>query len=117
MACIVPERNRRASSLGGSCDSTWLVDSRKLRAHRQLKNVSRGPSPVANSVIMIEWARNNEPTHSSRDEFIWHQLLLSLLYDEVLAQDETVIISKQKAKWFSTPSDFETLTKVAECGG
>jgi len=66
---------------------------------------------------MIEWARNNEPTHSSRDEFIWHQLLLSLLYDEVLAQDETVIISKRMAKWFSTPSDFETLTKVAECGG
>ncbi len=65
---------------------------------------------------MIEWARNNEPTHRSRNDFIWHQLLLSLLYDDVSAQDETIVCSKRLASWFSGASEFATFAKLLECG-
>lgn len=66
------------------------------------------------SLVMIEWARDNEPTHTNRNEFIWHQLLLSLLYDDVWAQDETIISSKRLANWFS--DDFNVLEKLLKCG-
>jgi hypothetical protein len=66
---------------------------------------------------MIEWSRDNELTYKTADEFIWHQSLLSLLYDEVLVQDEILTCTKKLARWFSTSEQFDFLTKVFEAGG
>lgn len=69
------------------------------------------------SIVMVDWTRLNEPTPGNRNQFLWHQMLLSLLYDEVLAQDETFICSRRFAKWFRTPEDFRLLEELFECRG
>ena len=69
------------------------------------------------SIVMVEWSRDNEPTHGTRDEFLWHQMLLSLLYDEVLAQDETLVCSNRMARWFPDNDSFRLLEEIFECGG
>lgn len=69
------------------------------------------------SIVMVEWSRDNEPTHSGRDEFLWHQILLSLLYDEVLAQDENIVCSSKMARWFPDNDSFRLLEEIFECGG
>src|SRR4051812_38433522 len=76
----------------------------------------RWPS-MKRPIIMIEWSRENEPTHQNRNEFIWHQMLLSLLYDEVLAQDETFLVSHKMARWFGGSDDMRLLEELFECGG
>src|SRR5260370_29082462 len=69
------------------------------------------------SIVMIEWSRQNEPTHRNRDAFLWHQMLLSLLYDEVLAQDETIVSRNKMANWFAKGEDFRLLEEIFEIGG
>ena len=69
------------------------------------------------SIVMVEWTRNCEPSHQSRDEFLWHQMFLSLLYDEVLAQDQTLVCSKKMAGWFHDPESFRLLEETFKCGG
>ena len=49
------------------------------------------------SIVMVDWARHNEVTSSTRYEFLWHQMLLSLLYDEVFAQDEILLMQRKAA--------------------
>ncbi len=69
------------------------------------------------SIVMVDWARDNTPTSGNREEFLWHQMLLSLLYDEVLAQDETLLLSKRMATWFSDNHSFRLLEQLVDCGG
>lgn len=69
------------------------------------------------SIVMVDWSRHNEPTSRTRDQFLWHQMLLSLLYDEVLAQDETLVCSEKMAGWFRDSQSFGLLEQLVECGG
>ncbi len=79
--------------------------------------LSRPTKPDKRSIVMIEWSRYVTPTHQKRDEFLWHQIVMSLLYDEVLAQDQTILCSKDMADWFGNRSDFGLLEELFECGG
>jgi hypothetical protein len=72
---------------------------------------------MTRSVVMVEWTRNCEPNHGSREDFLWHQMLLSLLYDEVLAQDQTLVCSKKMARWFHDSESFRLLEETFKCGG
>jgi hypothetical protein len=69
------------------------------------------------SIVMVDWSRLNEPTPRTRDEFLWHQMLLSLLYDDVFAQDETLVCSRKMARWFPDSESFGLLEQTFECGG
>ena len=72
---------------------------------------------MSNSVVMVDWSRKNDVTHKDRDQFIWHQMILALLYDDVLAQDETFVCSKQFPIWFSNPEEMTLLEELLDCGG
>ena len=69
------------------------------------------------SIVMVDWSRHNEPTPCTRDEFLWHQMLLSLLYDDVFAQDETLVCSKKMSRWLHDSESFRLLEQLFECGG
>src|SRR5207245_314096 len=66
---------------------------------------------------MVDWSRLNEPTPHERDEFLWHQMMLTLLYGDVLAQDETLVCSEKMSRWFSDSESFGLLERLVECGG
>jgi hypothetical protein len=72
---------------------------------------------MSRSIIMVDWSRYNQPTADNLDEFLWEQMFLSLLYDEVWAQDETLVCSKKMAKWFSDSETFKLLEQLVECRG
>lgn len=72
---------------------------------------------MSRSIVMVDWSRRNEPTTQTRDEFLWHQTLLSLLYDEVFAQDEILVCSQRMARWFGDEESFRLLEELVECGG
>jgi hypothetical protein len=44
-------------------------------------------------------------------------MLLSLLYDEVSAQDETFLCSRRMTRWFRDQKDFRLLEELFECRG
>ncbi len=44
-------------------------------------------------------------------------MLLSLLYDDVLAQDETLVCSTKMARWFRDAESFKLLEQLFESGG
>ncbi len=69
------------------------------------------------SIVMTEWSPTDGPNHSSRDQFLWQQMLLSLLYDEVLAKDETVLCSTRMARWFADGESFRLFEELLDCGG
>jgi hypothetical protein len=69
------------------------------------------------SIVMVDWVRLNTPTARTRNQFLWHQMLLSLLYDDVAALDETLVCSKKMAKWFGDKEDFRLLEETIECHG
>lgn len=71
---------------------------------------------MARSIVMSEWSRDNEVTPGSRDNFLWHQMLLSLLYDDVLAKDETLLCSRHLPDWFRG-EDFRLFEEIVDCGG
>jgi len=66
---------------------------------------------------MMDWTRHNEVSADNPEHLIWDQIILSLLYDEVAVQDETLVCSKKLAKWFLDKEQFEILKEVFECGG
>jgi hypothetical protein len=72
---------------------------------------------MGRSIVMVDWSRFNQPTQKSRDEFLWHQILLSILYDDVLAQDETLLCSEKLADWFPDSESFRLLEQLVDCGG
>ena len=72
---------------------------------------------MSRSIVMVDWSRYNQPTEKTRDEFLWHQILLSLLYEDVLAQDETLVCSRKLARWFPDSESFRLLEQLVDCGG
>lgn len=86
-------------------------------------NISSGPDrapqvPTADrSIVMVDWSRLNEPTPGNRNQFLWHQMILALLYDNVHAQDETLVCSTRMARWFHDNESFRLLEQLFLCGG
>jgi hypothetical protein len=69
------------------------------------------------SIVLTDWGRHNEPTVESRDSFLYELILLSMLYDEVLIQDEVFVCSKKLARWFYAKDQFDLFTEVINACG
>lgn len=74
------------------------------------------PSPKR-SIVLVDWWKDNEPTARSRDQFLWDLMILSLLYDEVLALDENILCSRTFPRWFRDAESFRLFEEVVDCGG
>jgi hypothetical protein len=83
----------------------------------QPSNILLQESAANRSIVMVDWSRFNEPTPGRRNQFLWHQMVLSLLYDDVVAQDETLVCSSRMSRWFDTPEKFRSLEQLFICGG
>lgn len=77
----------------------------------------RQMSPEHRSVVLVDWSRHNEPTAHSRNSLLYELMLLSLLYDEVLVQDEILVCSKNMARWFSEPESFRLFEELFAVAG
>lgn len=65
---------------------------------------------------MVDWARDNEPTARGRNQFLWDLMLLSLLYDDILVQDEIIVCSKKLPAWFPDTESFLLLEEIIDIG-
>lgn len=73
---------------------------------------------MSDTIIMMDWTRHNEVTDiGGLNYFVWHQIICALLHEDVLAQDETLVMSKNLPKWFANETTFQILQEVFECGG
>jgi hypothetical protein len=63
------------------------------------------------SVLMTDWATDDLSMGGSAKSTIFELMLLSLLYDNVLIQDEVFALSYKCADWFSEEKDLELLRK------
>jgi hypothetical protein len=63
------------------------------------------------SVILTDWATNELSMGGSAKATIYELMLLSLLYDNVLIQDEVFALSDKCADWFSEDKEIELLRK------
>lgn len=61
--------------------------------------------PRPNSVILTDWAADVDNLRTDRNSFIYQLLILSLLYDEILIQDELLVLSNQLSSWFGLRED------------
>lgn len=78
------------------------------------------PDGRSDTIIMMDWTRDNEvPDHTNGGwrYFVWHQLICSLIHQDVEAQDETLVMSKNLPKWFGARETFPILEEVFDCGG
>jgi len=75
------------------------------------------PEPTERSIVLVDWARNDEPTARSRELLLYELMVLSLLYDEVLVQDEIFLCSRKMARWFRGPENFRLLEELLAIGG
>jgi hypothetical protein len=65
---------------------------------------------------MVDWARENEPTARGRNQFLWDLMLLSLLYDDILVQDEIILCSNKLPAWFPDTESFLLLEEIIDIG-
>lgn len=65
----------------------------------------------------MDWTRDNEVSVDQWELFVWHQMICSLIHDEVAVQDETLVMSKKLPRWFGKPETFPILREVFEFGG
>jgi hypothetical protein len=72
--------------------------------------------PKKRSIVMVDWARDNEPTARSRNQFLWDLMLLSLLYDDILVQDEIILCSNKLPAWFPDTPSFLLLEEIIDIG-
>ncbi len=68
-------------------------------------------------MVLVDWSRRNEPTARDRNSFFYELMLLSLLYDEVLVQDEIFVCSEKMASWFRDAESFRLLEELFAIGG
>jgi len=68
------------------------------------------------SVVLTDWAAFPENMGTSPEATLYQLLLLSLLYDEILIQDEIFALSDKLAQWFTQDVYSELLTKCFDLG-
>jgi hypothetical protein len=69
------------------------------------------------SVVLTDWATDDLSMGGSAKATIFQLMLLSLLYDNVLIQDEVFALSFKCANWFSEDKDLELLRKCFDIEG
>lgn len=84
----------------------------KEREYDRMKEINENMSRI----VLCDWAANVESIGTSPTK-IAHQLaILSLIYDDVLIQDEIFALSNQMAQIFTPGREFEILKQCFEIG-
>jgi hypothetical protein len=68
------------------------------------------------SVVLVDWSRLNEPTATNRNSLLYEMMLLSLVYDQVLVQDEVFMVSHKLSRWFQGSHSFGFLEELLDTG-
>jgi hypothetical protein len=68
------------------------------------------------SVVLTDWSADPQHIGKSSRDVIYELMLSSLLYDEVLVQDEVFALSTRLAGWFSPGKDIDLLIKCLDLG-
>ncbi|MBW7990315.1 MAG: hypothetical protein FVQ84_09920 [Planctomycetes bacterium] len=67
-----------------------------------------------NSLLMTDWAMSTGKIAKDFKTFIYELVLLSLIYDEILIQDEVFALSRRLSRWMKTNEDFRLLQECFE---
>lgn len=67
-------------------------------------------------LIMSDWAASGESVPKDRQALLQQLLILSLVYDEVLIQDETLVLNPLFAQNFASSADFRVIEQLVETG-
>ncbi|MHC4172809.1 MAG: hypothetical protein ACYTBX_01635 [Planctomycetota bacterium] len=67
-----------------------------------------------NSLLMTDWVGGTGKIAKDFKTFIYELVLLSLVYDEILIQDEALVLSRKLSRWMKAKEDFRLLE---ECFG
>ncbi|HEV3075441.1 MAG TPA: hypothetical protein VHB47_13560, partial [Thermoanaerobaculia bacterium] len=70
----------------------------------------------ASAVVLTDWGAKTEGLSASRDALLQELLLLSLVYDQLLIQDEVLALSTKLARWFTSGKDFDLLRRCLSIG-
>jgi hypothetical protein len=68
------------------------------------------------SVLLTDWAADEAALGRSLQSPFLRLVLLSLLYDEILVQDEVFVLSNKLARWFTRDGNRDLLWKLLEIG-
>jgi hypothetical protein len=89
---------------------------REMSEHKASEHGGGASRDFPAAVVLTDWGANTEGLSGSRDALLQQLLLLSLVYDEVLIQDEVLALSKKLSRWFARGQDFELLRRCLEIG-
>ncbi len=69
-------------------------------------------------IVISDWAGpfELEPRAKDRDSLIWQLIIQSLLYDEVLIQDQVLVCSSKLAEWFTDEEAIPLLRDLFDMG-
>jgi hypothetical protein len=70
----------------------------------------------ADTIVLTDWGADVDNIAVDVRSFAWELMLLSLLYEKVLIQDETFVVSSQLPKWFSTADNRRILDELLGMG-
>lgn len=76
---------------------------------------TRSPSRPR-SVVLTDWAADVDHLRADRDAIIYQLLILSLLYDEILIQDELLVLSDPLADWFGQREGIRIWEELLDVG-
>lgn len=68
------------------------------------------------SIVLTDWAADVDHLRADRHGVIYQLLLLSLLYDQVLLQDELLVLSNALAEWFGQRDGQRIWNEVLDVG-
>jgi len=69
-----------------------------------------------NSLLMTDWAAGSGKIAKDFKTFIYELVLLSLVYDEILIQDEVFALSRKLSRWMKAKEDFRLLEECFHAG-
>lgn len=69
-----------------------------------------------NSLLMTDWAANARSIAKDAKTFIYELVLLSLVYDEILIQDEVFALSEKLSGWMENEENFRQLQSCFSVG-
>src|SRR5437867_3753046 len=74
------------------------------------------PTPRPRSVALTDWTADVDHLRADRDAIIYQLLILSLLYDEILVQDELLVLSDPLAEGFGQGEGKRIWEEVLDVG-
>src|SRR5437879_4153163 len=97
-----------------------MIRCRQLNSSQRIPELKMEEQPEAGndrSIVLLDWARHNEPTGSTSKYLIYVLMLLSLRYDEVLVPDEICVAGHKMTRWFGRSVNFRLLEELFDACG